>query len=296
MPELPEAETIVRGLRPHLEGRRMDAVQVLKPDVLRTPSGAFARAVEGRTVLSVGRRGKNVVVTLSDGSVLAVNLGMTGRLLHVAGDGAPAPESTHPAVRFRLDGGSHLVFDDVRRFGTVECLDMDDWTARSSRMGPEPLSDAFTTEVLLEGLRKSRSPVRSWLLDQRRIAGIGNIYANEALYLAGIDPRRPAKDVRPDEAARLRDGLRRVLRNAIRAGGTTLRDYRTADGREGRYARALWVYGRAGAPCGRCGDEIERVVFGNRSAFLCPTCQPPRGRARLRSGEPAPSKKERRRR
>lgn len=273
MPELPEAETIVRGLRPHLTGRTVRTVAVIHADVLRTDPGAFAAAVSGRIVEGVERRGKNVIMPLSGDAVLAVNLGMTGKLLPFRGlpTGIGAP--SHPAIRFHLDDGSVLVFDDTRRFGTVECLDGAGWHQRSGRMGPEPLARTFTARTLHEGLQRSRSPVRSWLLDQRRIAGVGNIYANEALYLAGIDPRRPARDVDPVEADRLHRALRRVLRAAISKGGTTLRDYRTAEGKEGRYASSLGVYGRAGQPCGRCGATIERVVFGNRSAFLCPSCQ-----------------------
>jgi len=272
MPELPEAETIVRGLRPRLQQRVVTAVEVLRPDVLRQDVLAFREGVAGRTVRAVERRAKNVVFPLDGDRVLAVNLGMTGRLLH-----APAPGSSrHPAVRFSLDDGTTMVFDDVRRFGTVECLAADVWQTRSDRMGPEPLDPAFGPSDLRQALATSRAPMRSWLLDQTRIAGVGNIYANEALYLAGIDPRRPARDVTADEAERLHGAIREVLEQAIRAGGTTLRDYRTAEGDEGRYGNALRVYGRAGLPCPRCGAEIERVVFANRSAFLCPGCQPPR--------------------
>jgi formamidopyrimidine-DNA glycosylase len=287
MPELPEAETIVRGLRPRLERRSLTGIEVVRPDVLRVPPAALGHALAGRTILRVERRGKNVVVPLSGDAVLAVNLGMTGRLLHFRADPPPERAPTHVAVRFRLDDRSLLVFDDVRRFGTVECMDAAEWAARSARMGPEPLDPAFTPERLLEGLASSRTPVRSWLLDQRRIAGVGNIYANEALYLAGIDPRTPAWDVRPDEAGRLHAALGRVLSDAIRAGGTTLRDYRTADGEEGAYAPALSVYGRDGLPCPRCGAEVRRVVFGNRSAFLCPSCQPARRGRRRRSRPPS---------
>ena len=277
MPELPEAETIVRGLRPRLAGRTIRGATVVRPDILRVPPDDFTEAVRGRTFRSVERRGKNVISLLSGAHVLAVNLGMTGRLLHFRTPPGPEDASAHPAVRFSLDDGSLLVFDDVRRFGTVECLTAGTWTERSSRMGPEPLDGRFTAKRLHQALSTSRTPVRNWLLDQRRIAGVGNIYANEALYHAGIHPRRPARDVDPDEAAQLHRALRRVLRNAIRAGGTTLRDYRTADGQRGRYGTALWVYGRDGAECRRCGSTMERTVFGNRSAFFCPECQP-RGR------------------
>ena len=276
MPELPEAETIVRGLRPALVGRTISATQVLHADVLREATSGFSRKVKGREIVSVGRRGKNVVMRLSGDRVLAVNLGMTGRLLPSGGYVGDPDASRHPAVRFGLDDGETLVFDDTRRFGTVECLSGDEWRGRSDRMGPEPLEASFTPDDLWAGLKASRSPVRSWLLDQRRIAGVGNIYANEALFLAGIHPQRAAKSVVRHEATALHGGLRDVLENAIDAGGTTLRDYRDASGGEGQYARRLLVYGRDGEPCTRCGAEVRRIVFGGRSAFHCPTCQPRR--------------------
>ncbi len=276
MPELPEAETIVRGLRPALVGRTISATRVVHPDVLRESAGGFARQVEGREIRDVGRRGKNVVMGLSGDRVLAVNLGMTGRLLPSAGFVGDSDAARHPAVRFGLDDGETLVFDDTRRFGTVECLSDEEWRGRSDRMGPEPLDPTHTAEDLWTGLRASRSPVRSWLLDQRRIAGVGNIYANEALFLAGVHPARRARSVTRDEAVALLAALRKVLEEAIEAGGTTLRDYRDATGGEGRYARQLLVYGRDGEPCVRCGGEVRRSVFGGRSAFHCLACQPRR--------------------
>jgi formamidopyrimidine-DNA glycosylase len=222
----------------------------------------------------VDRRGKNVIIGLDNDSVIAVNLGMTGRLLPfpVAPRGASA--AGHPAVRFHFRGGGVLIFDDTRRFGTVECLTASEWAERSDRMGPEPLAATYSSRDLHRALGTSRSPVRSWLLDQRRIAGIGNIYANEALYLAGVHPQAQARQLTQPEAVRLHRSIRRVLRNAIRAGGTTIRDYRTATGEEGQYARRLFVYGRDDEPCVKCQTSIERIVFGNRSAFYCPGCQP----------------------
>ena len=277
MPELPEAETIVRGLRPSLLGRTIRATQVLQQDVLRESKGRFASKVKDRRIVEVSRRGKNVLLLLDARRLVAVNLGMTGRLLPTAGRAPGSTTSRHAAVRFRLDDGETLVFDDTRRFGTVECLDMQEWQIRSERMGPEPLEASFTSKDLWDRLHQSRSPVRSWLLDQRKIAGIGNIYANDALFLAGIHPQRPAKSVSPKEAGALHRGIRHVLRKAIEAGGTTLRDYRTASGEEGRYAPHLLVYGRDGEACSRCRTEVRRVVFGGRSAFYCPGCQPSHG-------------------
>ena len=282
MPELPEAETIVRGLRPAVIGDRIRSTEVLHSDVLREPQRRFAGKVTGRTIVAVERRGKNVLLVLDDGGLLAVNLGMTGRLLPYAAPPAPSRRPGHPAVRFRFASGGALVFDDTRRFGTVECLTAEEWLERSHRMGPEPLEDAFTAEALHRSLSVSRAPLRSWLLDQRKVAGVGNIYANEALYLAGLHPRTEARAVSRPEAGRLHAAVRDVLRSAIRAGGTTIRDYRNAEGEEGTYARRLLVYDRAGEPCGRCGRTIRRTVFGGRSAFHCPGC--PRRRPHRRTG------------
>jgi formamidopyrimidine-DNA glycosylase len=279
VPELPEAETIVRGLRRAIVGRRISSAEIVHADVLRERPPGFVERVRGRTIAAVERRGKNVLLVLDADRLVAVNLGMTGRLLPFS---TPAAERSarHPAVRFHLEGGGALVFDDTRRFGTVECLTGAEWGERSRRMGPEPLAESFTAEALHGALRTSRAPMRSWLLDQRKLAGVGNIYANEALHLDGIHPRTEARAVSRPQAERLHEAVREVLRRAIHAGGTTIRDYRDASGEEGRYARRLLVYDRAGEPCARCGRSIRRTVFGGRSAFHCPACQRRRTRPR----------------
>lgn len=282
MPELPEAETIVRGLRGQVLGRTIYATRVHHADVLRQPARSVREAVRGRTIVAVERRAKNVVIRLDGQRVVAVNLGMTGRLLPTRAGARAPPEATHPAVVFRFRDGGTLVFDDTRRFGTVECLSDEEWHERSARLGPEPLDPSFTAELLHARLGASRAPVRSWLLDQRKVAGVGNIYASEALHLAAIHPEREARTIDAAGAARLRDAIRAVLEAAIKAGGTTLRDYRTAEGDPGRFARRLLVYGREGEPCTRCGTGVRRIVFGGRSAFLCPTCQPRRPGRRSR--------------
>jgi formamidopyrimidine-DNA glycosylase len=197
---------------------------------------------------------------------------MSGRLLHRKGDATDPPPS-HPGVRFLLDDESLLIYHDPRRFGRLEAMNGDGFDAWSKTLGPEPLSPAFTPNELSIALAASSSPVRSWLLDQRKVAGVGNIYANEALFLAGVHPQTPARSIDKAAGARLHGTLRAVLREAIRARGTTLRDYRTAQGWEGGYARKLRVYGRDGEPCPTCGTTVERIVFGGRSAFLCGKCQ-----------------------
>ena len=274
MPELPEAETIVRGLRTAVLGEHIRRVEVMHDDILRQPKTEFVRGVRGRRIDGIGRRGKNVLIRLEGDRVIAVNLGMPGRLLPFPapprGESRPSP----PAVRFRFESGALLVFDDTRRFGTVEAFTGDEWRTRSARLGPEPLDARYRARNLFAALQRSRAPARSWLLDQKKIAGVGNIYANEALYLAGVHPQREARHVSWREAVGLHRAIRRVLRDAIRAGGTTIRDYRNAEGGRGEYARRLCVYGRDGEPCLKCRSQIRRIVFANRSAFYCPTCQP----------------------
>jgi formamidopyrimidine-DNA glycosylase len=274
VPELPEAETIVRGLRGTVVGARIAGVDVLHADVLRVSPRHLRSRLRGRTIRGIGRRGKNVLLLLDDGGVMAVNLGMTGGLLSFPRAPRGAERPTHPAVRLRFEGGGVLVFDDQRRFGTFEALAPSEWEARDRRMGPEPLERGFTPALLARDLARSRSPIRSWLLDQRRIAGVGNIYALEALHRAGINPLSPANRVGGSAAEHLHRALRDVLRAAIRRRGTTIRDYRDADGGKGAYAPLLRVYGREGEPCTRCGTPVARVVLSNRSAYFCPACQP----------------------
>jgi formamidopyrimidine-DNA glycosylase len=286
MPELPEAETIARGLRDALTGCSLGRTRIHHADVVEGDPRALAPALAGARVEEVGRRGKNVVLRLSreGGDLrpadlrLVVNLGMSGRLLH-RGPSDDAPPPTHPAVEVEVHapgggGGGTLVYHDPRRFGRLRVLDAGAWRAWSRTLGPEPLGRTWRARDLQAALARSVSPIRSWLLDQRRVAGVGNIYANEALFLAGIHPMTPAAAIPPAAGARLHRAIRRVLRDAVAAQGTTLRDYRTAQGWEGSYGAALRVYGREGEPCPRCRTPVERLVFGNRSAFLCPRCQP----------------------
>ena len=274
MPELPEAETIARGLRPVLSGRTIRFARVVRPDVVEGSPGRFRAQLRGRTIERLARRGKKVLIHLDGSHVLVVSLGMTGRLIHIP-PGRRAPrDATHPAVRIVLLDGGSLLFDDTRRFGSLACLTADEWLLRSRQIGPEPLGLGYAADDLYQATTQSRSPIRSWLLDQRRVAGVGNIYALEALHRAKIHPGRPALSLSQVEATRLHRQLRTILEEAISARGTTLRDYRTATGASGTYVGQLGVYGREGQECSRCTATVERIVFGNRSAFFCPTCQP----------------------
>lgn len=273
VPELPEAETIVRDLRRKVPGRTITGVTVVKSDVLNPPTTTqkLKRTLKDRRITGVERRAKNILIRFDNDATLMINLGMTGRV--VASTAKRANELRHVAVRFDLDDGSAMLYDDSRRFGRLELFSPSDWQTRELRFGPEPLSDDFTPAYLHSVTRKSVTPIRNFLLDQTKVAGVGNIYAAEALFRAGIRPRRRANTLTRAETARLRDTIRDVLAAAIVARGTTLNDYRDASGVEGGFAPLLQVYDRAGEPCLRCGFAIKRVVLTNRSAFYCPRCQ-----------------------
>ena len=272
MPELPEVETIVRDLRERIPGATISKVSVKHPDVLVADSVAqFQRALRGRRLSSVDRRGKNIVIALDNGSTLVVHLGMTGRLMVTKTPGSSG--FRHIAVRFDLEDGRSLLYDDVRRFGRIEHFAAGHWDRRALEFGVEPLSDDFTASRLFELTRLSISPIRNWLLDPYRVAGIGNIYANEALFRAGVRPTRRANTLTRAESARLRETLRAVLQESIDRRGTTFSDYRDANGEEGAFLPLLQVYDRAGQPCVRCGTRIKRIVLSNRSAYYCPKCQ-----------------------
>jgi formamidopyrimidine-DNA glycosylase len=273
MPELPEAETIVRDLRSRIPGGTIARILVTRPDVLHrglTPA-TIGRRLRGRTITGVSRRGKNVVIEFDAGLRLVINLGMTGRV--VTSDAERAGELRHIAVSLHLSDGRAVLYDDARRFGDLDLRDEAGWIARDAELGVEPLSDALTAEILHTLTRTSRSPIRNWLLDQTRIAGVGNIYAIEALFRAGIRPTRRARTLRKRETALLRNTLRDVLRESIDARGTTISDYRDGTGEPGAFDQRLRVYGRHGEPCVTCGTRIRRIVLSNRSAFYCPSCQ-----------------------
>jgi formamidopyrimidine-DNA glycosylase len=273
MPELPEAETIVRDLRSRLPGSVIEGTTVVHADVLHaglTPA-TLAGRLRGRTITGVSRRGKNVVLEFEAGLRLIINLGMTGRV--VTSDALRAGELRHVAVQLTLQDGRAILYDDARRFGDLDLRDQSGWEARDAELGVEPLSDAFTAELLHELTRRSIMPIRNWLLDQKRVAGVGNIYAVEALFRAGIRPTRRARTLTRHDTAALRNALRDVLQESIDARGTTISDYRDASGERGGFEQRLRAYARAGLPCRACAAPIKRIVLTNRSAFYCPRCQ-----------------------
>ena len=270
MPELPEVETIVRDLARLLPGATIRRVEVLRPDLVDGDTAeGFAKKLRGRKIQGVARRAKNIVVDLGAERLL-VNLGMTGRLLVTR---AKDPDPSHLGVRMVLDGGRELRYHDVRRFGRLWTMGEEAWREWDAALGVEPLSEDFSAGWLREAAARSRVAIKTWLMDQARVVGVGNIYASEALFRAKVDPRRPANTLSPEELSRLRDGVRQVLREAIEHRGTTLLDYRDAGGAEGAFADRLAVYDREGLPCVVCGTKVQRIVQGGRSTFFCPSCQ-----------------------
>jgi formamidopyrimidine-DNA glycosylase len=276
MPELPEVETVARGLQASLVGRTIVGVEVRWARSAIPPDpAAFARCLTGKTITSVGRRGKWVVVGLSGGKALLVHLHMTGQLVLEARGCLDEERDQHVRVLILLDDGRSLRFSDTRKFGRLWLVD--DPVEALSDLGPEPLADDFTAARFEELLASRRGRIKPLLLNQRFLAGLGNIYADEALWRAGVHPLRRAYTLTPAETRGLHRAIRSVLQAAIASGGTTLVDeaFRHADGRSGEFAGRLAVYGRAEQPCPRCGTTIERITVSQRGAHFCPRCQPP---------------------
>lgn len=278
MPELPEVETVRRGLMPRLVGRRIVRLQQRRAD-LRVPLPArFATQVEGRTVTGIDRRAKYLLIRLDDGQTLIVHLGMSGRMtLHDADSAASHPLDRHDHVVFDMDDGWQVRFNDARRFGLM-VLAADETVAGHKyfkSLGPEPLDDAFTGEVLAARLAGRRTPIKAALLDQKTLVGVGNIYACEALFLAGISPRRSAHTVKGERAGRLVEAIKRVLNRSIEDGGSTLRDHVQPGGELGYFQTRFNVYDRAGIACPTrgCGQTVRRLVQAGRSTFYCARCQ-----------------------
>ena len=273
MPELPEVETLRLALEPHVVGRRFEHVEINDSRLVRPfEPMAVAAELEGERVAALDRRGKYLIVRFESGRVLLIHLRMTGSLRHAAG-GALGDDPHRRAV-VNLDDGSDVAYRDVRRFGTWHLLEPDEVDPYlQQRLGREPLNRSFTARRLAERLEKRQAPLKAALLDQRTVAGLGNIYVDEALWRAELHPLRPAGGLDGDELARLTSGIRAALRAGLRRQGATLRDYSTPDGRRGRMQEEFRVYGRAGEPCPRCGTPIDKIRAGGRGTWYCPSCQ-----------------------
>ncbi|MGE0665432.1 MAG: bifunctional DNA-formamidopyrimidine glycosylase/DNA-(apurinic or apyrimidinic site) lyase [Sphingomonadales bacterium] len=283
MPELPEVETVCRGLRGAMEGRVLTRVTARRPD-LRFPLPAdFGERLRGRRIERIDRRAKYIVVHLDDGQVLIMHLGMSGRMNlwapqgSGAGAGEPPPVAVHDHVIFEVGNGSRVVFHDPRRFGFMALTREEELDAHPyfAHLGPEPLGETFTPDYLSAVLDGKRTPIKAALLDQRIVAGLGNIYVCEALHMSGISPRRLAHSVSGQRAERLVPAIRDVLERAIQAGGSSLRDYAQVDGELGYFQHSWRAYGREGEPCGQpgCPGAISRIVQGGRSTFFCSSHQ-----------------------
>jgi formamidopyrimidine-DNA glycosylase len=269
VPELPEVETIARGLQRAIAGKQIAQAAVRLPKVVSPEPGRFTRLLEGDTIERVGRRGKFVVAQLGSGRALVVHLRMTGRLI-VQPAGA-TDELPYTNVLLTFADGARLAFADVRQFGRMRLVEHEEpWAAE---VGLEPLSDDFTFERFSGLLDGRTTPIKVFLLDQRRIAGIGNIYACEALWDARIDPRKPAGSLSRERRRRLRDAIRSVLERAVEMRGTSVDDYVDAEGLKGGFQNQLNVYGRDGSECVRCGRPIVRTVIVQRGTWWCRTCQ-----------------------
>lgn len=272
MPELPEVETIVRDLAPELTGRTIRRARLSHDDVLRGVSRrTLVAGLRGARILRVTRRAKHAVLE-TDRRRLVVQPGMTGAMF--VKRRLSAVDRRHAVLCAPLDDGRMLVYHDVRRLGTLLWLDERGWGRYDAAIGPEPLEPSFTPDALRRALAGSRAAVKKVLMDQKRIAGVGNIYANEALFAAGIDPSRAAGSLGPGETAGLHRELVRILHAAIAADGTTFRDYRTGTGEPGNFQLELFVYGRDGAPCRRCGTTLTGThAIDARITVFCHRCQ-----------------------
>lgn len=276
MPELPEVETVCRGLSKPLEGRTLTRVVKRRPDLrFPIPEGFVARLI-GRTVLRVGRRAKFILVTLDDGTVLVAHLGMSGRMTILDAATAP-PAGPHDHVEFETDGGALIRYCDPRRFGMMDLTTVDGLADHRMlrTLGPEPLGNEFNGATLSCALAGKRTPIKAALLDQKVVAGLGNIYICEALHRAGISPRRLAQTIPGKRAERLAQEIRNVLQEAIDAGGSSLRDYVQVSGDLGYFQHNWRVYGREGEPCrfDGCTGTVRRIVQSGRSTFYCATHQ-----------------------
>lgn len=286
MPELPEVETICRGLGQELEGLEISSVEVRRPDLRFPLPESFAERLTGRRIRHLSRRAKYLIWHLSSDLVLVSHLGMSGSFrIRVGADIQASPKDpAHDHLVFQFRGGRSLVYNDPRRFGFMDLLPAASWADHVwfSGLGPEPTGNELSAEYLAPLLTRRRSPIKAVLLDQRTIAGLGNIYVSEALWRARISPRRTAatlvgSDGHPGvRVTRLVDAVRKVIADAIAAGGSSIGDYTLADGSLGRFQHQFSVYDRAGAPCPRspqCHGTVRRIVQSGRSTYYCPVCQ-----------------------
>ena len=272
MPELPEVETVCAYICKTLKGEKITAAEVFRFDLRKGTSipQDFVKRVTGTKITDVKRRGKYILVYLSSEEIMTVHLGMTGRfIVH----DCPYKKAKHDHIILFFEGEKCLVFSDARRFGMVDLSPAKTALQRFSAMGAEPLSPDFNPTAFLQKLKGRKAPIKQALLDQKIIAGLGNIYVCEALFEAGISPLRAAEKITPKEAEKLVPIIKNILQKSIAAGGTTFRDYRSAEGKKGTFVNSLLVYGKEGEKCVNCGHKIVKIMQGGRGTFFCKKCQ-----------------------
>lgn len=280
MPELPEVETVRRGLAPAMEGQIIAKADVNRPNLRWPFPQNMAGRLSGQRVERLRRRSKYILADLASGETLLIHLGMSGRMT-VSGDPLGQFVHDHPAtekhdhVVFHMDNGARITFNDPRRFGAMDLFATNASHPLLDVLGPEPLGNDFNEAHLIDAFEGKNSPVKSALLDQRIVSGLGNIYVCETLYRAGVSPKRKAGNIASKRVGSLVPIIRDVLSDAIAAGGSTLNDFRQADGELGYFQHSFDVYGREGEPCNTegCSSQIARIVQSGRSSFYCPTCQ-----------------------
>lgn len=275
MPELPEVETVMRGLQPALQGRRLVEARAFRADLRKPIPADFEKRLAGAEVTGLSRRAKYLLVELAGGLQLLMHLGMSGRITVVEDSDPDWRPGRHDHITFLTDAGTRIIFNDARRFGLVDFVEPDVEHPLLAKLGPEPLSNAFGGPVLAAALAGRNINMKAALMDQRVVAGLGNIYVAEALHRAGISPRRLARNLGPQWAGRLALAIRETLEEAIKAGGSTLKDYVRPDGELGYFQHHFRVYDRAGAPCpgSACDGVISRISQAGRSTFFCGRCQ-----------------------
>ncbi len=270
MPELPEVETTKSGIAPHLEGKQIKEIRVFEPRLRWPIPSDLATLAQGATIVSIERRAKYLLFHTSAGTVIG-HLGMSGSM-RIAD--LNSPRRKHDHVELEMADGTLLRYHDPRRFGAILWAG-DNWAEHPTilALGPEPFDELFTGEYLFQATRKRSIPIKTLIMTNAIVVGVGNIYANEALFMAGVRPKRAAKRVTRAEAYRLRDAIVDVLTKAITQGGTTLKDFVNSDGQPGYFAQQLMVYGRDGEPCITCGEVLKLVVIAGRASVYCPSCQ-----------------------
>ncbi len=276
MPELPEVETVRRGLTKLVEGSTIKSVDVLYPKMVNLPPKDFENALKGKKIDRIDCRGKYLLIRLSDHLTIVSHLRMEGKY-DVEPDGAPLDKHTH--VVFHLTDGRELRYNDTRKFGRMNLVDTgtEMSVAGLKTIGPEPTEQALTLDYITAIFKKSRKVIKPFLLDQSNIAGLGNIYADEVLWLSKINPKQPVNSLKPAQIKRLRKNIITEIQMAIDGHGTTVHSYSTAYGEAGNFQNHLNVYGRQGEPCPRCGTKIVKIKLAQRGTHYCPKCQPLRG-------------------